>query len=134
MIPIAQPMIGEAEATAAAEVIRVGLADPGLRVASFEAAFAAQVGAGHACAVAKLLGCVLHLALLAVGVMPGDEVITVSHTFIACANSIWADRPARSRIHRHRAQQLDDGSRPAGTCHYVPDRGYHVRAPDWHAL
>ena len=56
-------------------------------MAAFEQEFAAYVGARHACAVSSCTTA-LHLALLAVGVRPGDEVITVSHSFIATANSI----------------------------------------------
>jgi dTDP-4-amino-4,6-dideoxygalactose transaminase len=56
-------------------------------VAAFEREFAVHVGAEHACAVSSCTTA-LHLALLAVGVQAGDEVITVSHSFIATANSI----------------------------------------------
>ena len=67
--------------------LRSGWVTQGPRVAEFEQAFAACVGAPHACAVSNCTTA-LHLALLAVGVQPGDEVITVSHSFIATANSI----------------------------------------------
>jgi dTDP-4-amino-4,6-dideoxygalactose transaminase len=59
----------------------------GPEVAAFEREFAEAVGAPHACAVSNCTTA-LHLALLAAGVGPGDEVITVSHSFIATANAI----------------------------------------------
>jgi dTDP-4-amino-4,6-dideoxygalactose transaminase len=64
-----------------------GWVTQGPEVRAFESDFAAYVGADHACAVSSCTTG-LHLALLAVGVQPGDEVITVSHSFIATANSI----------------------------------------------
>jgi len=86
-IPIAKPWIGEAEAEAAKRPILSGWVTQGPEVNAFERDFAAYVGAPHACAVSNCTTA-LHLALLAVGVKPGDEVITVSHSYIATANSI----------------------------------------------
>ncbi|AKG23976.1 DegT/DnrJ/EryC1/StrS family aminotransferase [Calothrix sp. 336/3] len=86
-IPIAKPWMGEAEAEAARRPIMTGWVTQGPEVAAFEQEFATYVGSNHACAVSNCTTA-LHLALLAVGVKPGDEVITVSHSYIATANSI----------------------------------------------
>ena len=86
-IPIAKPWIGEPEAEAARRAIMSGWVTQGPEVAGFEQEFAAYVGANYACAVSNCTTA-LHLALLAVGVQPKDEVITVSHSYIATANSI----------------------------------------------
>lgn len=87
VIPVARPSLGEEEAAAAREAILSGWVTQGPQVAAFEEEFAAYVGARHACAVSSCTAA-LHLALHAVGVGPGDEVITVSHSFIATANAV----------------------------------------------
>ncbi|MBE2223698.1 MAG: aminotransferase class I/II-fold pyridoxal phosphate-dependent enzyme, partial [Anaerolineae bacterium] len=86
-VPITKPIIGDEEITAVSETLRSGWVTQGPQVAQFEQDFAAYVGAKYACAVSNCTTA-LHLALLAVGVKPDDEVITVSHSFIATANSI----------------------------------------------
>jgi dTDP-4-amino-4,6-dideoxygalactose transaminase len=87
LIPVARPWLDEQDAEAARRAILSGWVTQGPEVAAFEREFAAAVGAPHACAVSSCTTA-LHLALLAVGVGPGDEVITVSHSFIATANAV----------------------------------------------
>ena len=86
-IPITAPLIGDQEIAAVAAPLRSGWLTQGPEVAAFEREFAEYVGAPHACAVSNCTTA-LHLALLALGVGPGDEVITVSHSFIATANAV----------------------------------------------
>ena len=86
-VPVARPRLGREEVSAAGRAILSGWVTQGPEVAAFEHEFADFVGAPHACAVSSGTTA-LHVALLAVGVRPGDEVITVSHSYIATANSI----------------------------------------------
>jgi perosamine synthetase len=87
MIPIARPLIGEEEKRAVLEVLDSGILAQGPRVAAFEAAFAQMAGVKYAVATSSGTTA-LHVALLAHGIGPGDEVITTPFTFIASANSI----------------------------------------------
>ena len=87
MIPVAKPWIGEAEMEAVCRPLLSGWVTQGPEIAAFEQEFASYVGAEYACAVSSCTTA-LHLALLAVGVQAGDEVITVSHSYIATANSV----------------------------------------------
>ncbi len=88
-VPLVRPDLGEAEVDNAARVIRSGWVTQGPEVAAFERELAAFLGAPHACAVANCT-VALELALRGVGVAAGDEVITVSHSFVATANAIVA--------------------------------------------
>ncbi len=86
-IPVAKPLMDELEIEAVRRVVMSGWVTQGPEVAAFENEFATYVGARHACAVSNCTTA-LHLALKVVGVGPGDEVVTVSHSFIATANAI----------------------------------------------
>lgn len=86
-IPVMRPLLGEEEAAAVAEVVRSGWVAQGPRVAEFEKAFAASVGAAHGVAVSSCTTG-LHLCLHLLGVGPGDEVVVPSFSFIATANAV----------------------------------------------
>jgi perosamine synthetase len=86
-IPLVKPLIGPGEIRAVVEVLRSGQLAQGRCVEQFEGEFAAMCGVR--CAVAVNSGtAALHLALLAHGLGPGDEVITSPFTFAATANAV----------------------------------------------
>ncbi|BAE48915.1 Predicted pyridoxal phosphate-dependent enzyme [Paramagnetospirillum magneticum AMB-1] len=87
VVQFSRPMLGPEEAQAAYDAVMSGWVTQGPRVAEFEREFAGATTATHACAVSNCTTA-LHLALRAVGVGEGDEVITVSYTFLATANAI----------------------------------------------
>ena len=86
-IPISKPFIGAEEKAAVMEVLDSGMLVQGPRVAQLEADFCNVIGVKHAIATSNGTTA-LHIALLAHGIGPGDEVITTPFTFIASANSI----------------------------------------------
>ncbi len=87
MIPVMVPWLGQEEAEAAAEAVASGWIAQGPRVREFEEAFAAAIGTPHAVAVSSCTAA-LHLALIAAGIGPGDEIIVPSLSFIATANAV----------------------------------------------
>lgn len=86
-IRLARPDVGEAELRAVAEVLGSGQLTMGPKVGEFECAVAGAVGTRDAVAVANGTAA-LHLALLALGVGPGDEVVVPAYTFPATANAV----------------------------------------------
>ena len=91
MIPLARPVLGAEEERLVLEALRSGQLSLGPRVAEFERLFAGFVGSKHACAVSSGTAG-LHLALRAVGVRDGDEVITSPFSFVASANVVLYER------------------------------------------
>jgi perosamine synthetase len=88
-IPIVRPSLGEAEVQAVARVIRSGWVAQGPEVAALERELALAVGAADAVAVSSCTAA-LELCLRVLGVGLGDDVVTVSHSFIATANAVVA--------------------------------------------
>ena len=87
MIPIARPDLGPEELEAVAEVLGSGMLAGGRKVAELEERWAEFVGVRHAIAMAN--GTVALMSIFSgIDLEPGDEVITVSHTFAATANAI----------------------------------------------
>src|ERR1700687_6382323 len=86
-VPITKPSLGEEEARAPFDSIKSGWVTQGPKVAEFEKAVAAYVGAKHGVATTSCTTG-LHLALATAGIGPGDEVIVPSFTFIASPNAI----------------------------------------------
>jgi perosamine synthetase len=87
MIPIARPDLGAEELAAVSEVLGSGMLVQGRKVAELEERWAEFIGVRHAIAMAN--GTVALMSIFSgIGLEPGDEVITVSHTFAATANSI----------------------------------------------
>src|SRR5881409_2861853 len=86
-VPITKPALTEEEAHAPYDSIKSGWVTQGPKVAEFEKAVAAYVGAKHGVATTSCTTG-LHLALVAAGIGEGDEVIVPSFTFIASANAI----------------------------------------------
>ncbi|HEU4676532.1 MAG TPA: DegT/DnrJ/EryC1/StrS family aminotransferase [Motilibacteraceae bacterium] len=86
-IPAAKPILGDEEREAVDRVLRSGMVAQGPEVAAFEQEFAALVD-GRQCIAVNSGTSALHMAFLAAGLKPGDEVIVPSFTFAATANSV----------------------------------------------
>jgi perosamine synthetase len=86
-IRLARPDVGEAELAAIGEVLESGHLTMGPKVREFEALLAGACETGHAVAVSSGTAA-LHLAVLALGIGPGDEVVVPAYTFPATANVV----------------------------------------------
>ncbi|MEO5632909.1 DegT/DnrJ/EryC1/StrS family aminotransferase [Gaiella sp.] len=86
-IRLARPDVGEAELAAVAEVVATGMLTMGPKVGELECALAGACGTADAVAVSSGTAA-LHLAMMALGIGPGDEVIVPAYTFPATANAV----------------------------------------------
>ena len=110
MIPIARPDIGPEEVAAVTEVLHSGMLAGGRRVAELEDRFAAFIGVKHAIAVSN--GTVALMCLFeGLGMGPGDEVITVGHTFNATVSSILSTGATPVFVDIERETYLIDAGR-----------------------
>jgi perosamine synthetase len=90
-VPLARPVLGADEEQRVLAVLRSGQLSLGPLLAEFERAFCSYLGAAFGCAVSSGTAG-LHLALRAVGVTDGDEVVTSPFSFVASANAILYER------------------------------------------
>ena len=86
-LPFSLPSIGDDDIRGVVDVLKSGWITTGPKCAAFEQAFAAYVGAKHACALTSATAG-MHCVLLALGLKPGDEVITSSMTWVSTVNMI----------------------------------------------
>lgn len=87
LLPLARPSIDRRDIAGVVDVLRSGTLSRGRRVGQFESAFARYLGTPSACAVSSGTAG-LHLAVHALGLKPGDEVITSPFSFVASVNCI----------------------------------------------
>lgn len=86
-LPLSRPALGEEEEAAIVQSLRSGWITSGPRVAELEGIFRETTGAPHAVAVASATAG-LHIVLAALGIGPGDEVVTPSMTFASTVNQV----------------------------------------------
>ncbi|KHS84085.1 UDP-4-amino-4-deoxy-L-arabinose aminotransferase [Pectobacterium carotovorum] len=101
-LPFSRPSMGEEEIAAVAEVLRSGWITTGPKCQQLEQAFCQQVGCRQAIAVSSATGG-MHVTLMALGVGPGDEVITPSQTWVSTVNiiTLLGAEPVMVDVDRH---------------------------------
>ncbi len=113
-IPLSSPDIEQAEIDAVVEVLRSGRLSLGKKLEEFESGFASYTGAPYTVAVSSGTAA-LHLAIRALGIGEGDEVILPSFAFIAVANALLYERvtpvfadvdPRTLNLHPGRIEEL----------------------------
>ena len=109
-IPLFDVRLTREEIRAVEEALESGWLTMGPRIQAFEEAFAGRLGAAHAVAVSSGTAA-LHLAFLAAGVGPGDEVIVPDVTFVATANAVryCGATPVLADIRGQHDASLDQG-------------------------
>lgn len=141
MLLVAEAALGADEIAALTKVIESGWITNGERVRAFEEAFALHHGAADAVAVGSCTAG-LHLALHALGVGPGDEVLVPSLTFVATVNSVlyvgatpvFVDIESMSRPHlslQDAAAKCTPKTKAVIVMHYA---GYTVDGDAWQAF
>ena len=133
-VPLSDISFGPEEYGAVRRVLESGWVSMGPETEQFESEFAQYLGAKHAVAVSSGTAA-LHLALLALGIGPGDEVIVPSLTFVATANSVLyvGAKPVFADISSNDdwnispdeiEKRITDKTRALTVVHYG---GFHVR-------
>ncbi|RJL50887.1 UDP-4-amino-4-deoxy-L-arabinose aminotransferase [Pectobacterium carotovorum] len=101
-LPFSRPNMGEEEIAAVAEVLRSGWITTGPKCQQLELAFCQRIGCRQAIAVSSATGG-MHVTLMALGIGPGDEVITPSQTWVSTVNviTLLGAEPVMVDVERH---------------------------------
>jgi dTDP-4-amino-4,6-dideoxygalactose transaminase len=86
-IPVAKPLMGAEEEQEVIDTLRSGFIGTGPKTAQFEKEFASYIGRKRALGIDSCTNS-MHMTFVALGIGPGDEVITTPMTFVATANSV----------------------------------------------